>query len=48
MASQDTQVVIVGAGPIGLTLAIALGQFGVRCVLIERNEAPSGLPKMER
>jgi len=44
----DTQVVIVGAGPVGLTLAVMLGQLGVRCTLIERNPAPSGLPKMER
>jgi 2-polyprenyl-6-methoxyphenol hydroxylase-like FAD-dependent oxidoreductase len=44
----DTQVLIVGAGPVGLTLAIALGQRGVRCTLIERKEAPQFLPKMER
>jgi len=29
-------------------LAIALGQQGVRCTLIERKEAPQFLPKMER
>ena len=44
----DTQVVIVGAGPVGLTLSIMLGRLGVPCTLIERNPAPSGLPKMER
>jgi len=44
----DTQVLIVGAGPVGLTLANDLGRRGVRCVLIERNEAPLGYPKMER
>ena len=44
----DTQVIIVGAGPVGLTLAIALGHLGVRCTLLERNDAPSVLPKMER
>jgi 2-polyprenyl-6-methoxyphenol hydroxylase-like FAD-dependent oxidoreductase len=44
----DTQVIIVGAGPVGLTLAIALGHLGVRCILLECNDAPSGLPKMER
>jgi 2-polyprenyl-6-methoxyphenol hydroxylase-like FAD-dependent oxidoreductase len=44
----DTQVIIVGAGPVGLTLSIALGHLGVRCILLERNDAPSGLPKMER
>jgi len=44
----ETQVLIVGAGPVGLTLALDLGQRGVRCVLIERNEASIQLPKMER
>lgn len=44
----DTQVLVVGAGPVGLTLSLALADLGVRCILIERNEAPSGLPKMER
>jgi 2-polyprenyl-6-methoxyphenol hydroxylase-like FAD-dependent oxidoreductase len=44
----DTQVLIVGAGPVGLTLANDLGRRGIRCVLIERNEAPLGYPKMER
>ena len=46
--TSDTEVLIVGAGPVGLTLAIDLGQKGVRCILIERKEAPQFLPKMER
>ncbi len=45
---MDTQVLIVGAGPVGLTLAIDLGQRGIRCTLIEQKEAPAFLPKMER
>jgi 2-polyprenyl-6-methoxyphenol hydroxylase-like FAD-dependent oxidoreductase len=45
---MDTQVIVVGAGPIGLTLAIDLGCRGIRCVLIEQKEAPQFLPKMER
>src|SRR5476651_261607 len=44
----DTDVLIVGAGPVGLTLAVDLGQRGVRCVLIEQMSAPQRLPKMER
>src|ERR1700719_561246 len=44
----ETHVLIVGAGPVGLTLALDLGQRGVRCVLIERNETAIQLPKMER
>lgn len=45
---MDTQVIIVGAGPVGLTLAIDLGRRGIRCTLIEQKEAPQFLPKMER
>ena len=44
----DTQVLIVGAGPVGLTLALDLGRRGVRCTLIERNKTSIQLPKMER
>lgn len=45
---EVTQVLIVGAGPVGLTLAIDLGQRGVRVVLIDRKPGPEFLPKMER
>jgi 2-polyprenyl-6-methoxyphenol hydroxylase-like FAD-dependent oxidoreductase len=45
---METQVIVVGAGPVGLTLAIDLGRRGIRCTLIERKEAPEFLPKMER
>src|SRR5579885_3364942 len=45
---MNTQVIIVGAGPVGLTLAIALGRRSIRCVLVERKEEPQFLPKMER
>ncbi len=33
--SFDTDVLIAGAGPVGLTLAMDLGQRGVRCTLAE-------------
>ena len=45
---MDTEVLIVGAGPVGLTLSIDLGNRGIRCILIEKNKAPLGYPKMER
>lgn len=45
---QDTQVLIVGAGPVGLTLALDLAQRGVRATLVERNPTSIQLPKMER
>jgi 2-polyprenyl-6-methoxyphenol hydroxylase-like FAD-dependent oxidoreductase len=43
-----TDVLIVGAGPVGLTLALDLGRRGVNCLLIEQKAAPEFLPKMER
>jgi 2-polyprenyl-6-methoxyphenol hydroxylase-like FAD-dependent oxidoreductase len=44
----ETQVLIVGAGPVGLTLAVDLGKRGIRCTLLEQKAAPAFLPKMER
>lgn len=44
----EQQVVIVGGGPVGLTLAIDLGRRGVRCLLVEAKAEPLFLPKMER
>lgn len=45
---SNTQVLIIGGGPVGLTLAIDLGKRGIRVTLIEQKEAPAFLPKMER
>ncbi|HEY5349904.1 MAG TPA: FAD-dependent monooxygenase [Candidatus Lustribacter sp.] len=45
---EDTSVLIVGGGPVGLTMAIDLGARGVRTTLIERKDEPAFLPKMER
>ena len=47
-ANSNPQVLIAGAGPVGLTLAIDLGRRGVRCLLIEEQVDPRKLPKMER
>jgi 2-polyprenyl-6-methoxyphenol hydroxylase-like FAD-dependent oxidoreductase len=46
--TDGVDVLVVGAGPVGLTLAVDLGRRGVRCTLIERKPAPEFLPKMER
>ncbi|MBD5635202.1 MAG: FAD-dependent monooxygenase, partial [Candidatus Eremiobacteraeota bacterium] len=45
---SDYPVVIAGAGPVGLTLAIDLARRGIRSLLVERNRAPLRWPKMER
>ncbi|HEY7301364.1 MAG TPA: FAD-dependent monooxygenase [Xanthobacteraceae bacterium] len=45
---MDTEVLIAGAGPTGLTLAVDLGMRGVRTIIVEQKEAPQFLPKMER
>ena len=44
----DCDVIIAGAGPVGLTLAIDLGRRGIRCVVLERNAGPTPWPKMDR
>jgi 2-polyprenyl-6-methoxyphenol hydroxylase-like FAD-dependent oxidoreductase len=48
VTSSTTRVLIIGGGPVGLTFAIALGQRGVPCVLVEKLEQAQFLPKMER
>src|ERR1700740_1438349 len=44
----NSEVLIVGGGPTGLTLAIDLGRRGIRCTLVEQKNEPAFLPKMER
>ena len=39
------QVVIVGGGPVGLALAVELGQRGISCALVERRLEPQRIPK---
>jgi 2-polyprenyl-6-methoxyphenol hydroxylase-like FAD-dependent oxidoreductase len=45
---SDFDVVVVGAGPVGLTLAIDLGRRGVRTLLIEKDPTTKQYPKMDR
>lgn len=47
-APWECPVLIVGGGPVGLTMAIDLGQRGIDCVLVDKRPAPGMLPKMER
>ena len=35
--SLESDVVIIGGGPVGLGLAIELGQRGIHCILAERH-----------
>jgi NADPH-dependent 2,4-dienoyl-CoA reductase/sulfur reductase-like enzyme len=37
MNTYDFEVIVVGAGPVGFTLAIDLGRRGVRTLLIEKD-----------
>lgn len=43
--TSDQQVVIVGAGPVGMVLALDLASRGVRSTVIERNTAHRAYPK---
>jgi 4-hydroxyisophthalate hydroxylase len=45
VSEYDAEVVIVGGGPVGMGLAIELGQRGVHCVLVERYREPQPIPK---
>jgi len=42
---DEVPVLIVGAGPAGLTCAIALARAGVECLLVERRDELSSLPR---
>ncbi len=44
-AIHHTSVVIVGAGPSGLALAIELGTRGIECLLVERNDRVGYAPR---
>lgn len=42
---NDTALLIVGGGPVGLSAALLASQYGIPCTLIERFEAPYKHPK---
>ena len=43
----DVDVLIAGAGPVGMTLACDLAQRGIVCMLVERNASTTQHPKMD-
>lgn len=43
--SVETQVLIVGAGPVGLALALELGWRGVGCIVIDQHDGRFLLPR---
>src|SRR5215469_18018450 len=47
-ANSQVPVLIAGGGPAGLTLAISLGQLGVRCEVVDIRPAPARVPRAER
>ncbi|MES2261097.1 MAG: FAD-dependent monooxygenase [Pseudomonadota bacterium] len=44
-AITRTEVLIVGAGPAGLAMAIELGSRGIACIVVERNERVGYAPR---
>ena len=46
--APDYDVIVAGAGPVGLTLTIDLGRRGVRCLIMERSPTTLPYPKMDR
>lgn len=44
-SDADAEVIVVGGGPVGMGLAIELGQRGVKTIVIERHPTPQPVPK---
>lgn len=45
VATPDTQVIVVGAGPAGLVAGITLARFGVRVMVVEKRRHTSNLSR---
>ncbi|WP_203756859.1 FAD-dependent oxidoreductase, partial [Actinoplanes cyaneus] len=45
VVSDETEVIVVGAGPVGLMLAAELRLAGVSTVVLERADAPGTHPR---
>ncbi|MEO5672774.1 MAG: FAD-dependent monooxygenase [Ramlibacter sp.] len=46
--THEIPALIVGAGPVGMTMALDLALRDVPCMLVDQSETPRFLPKMER
>src|SRR6185295_15345880 len=44
MDNSNSRIVVVGAGPTGLTLALLLARSGVPSTLVEKNDQPQAHP----
>ena len=42
---KNLPVVIVGAGPTGLTSGLLLAEYGIKSIILERNHAPMDIPR---
>lgn len=43
--TSEIPVVIIGAGPTGLTTGLLLASYGVRSIILERNKVPLDIPR---
>ena len=43
--AENVPVIIVGGGPIGLSMGLLMGRFGINAILLERNAATTDHPK---
>src|SRR3989441_12841476 len=43
--SRPLDVLVVGAGPTGLTMDCVLRRYGLSCRIVDQADAPSGIPK---
>ena len=47
MSEVDVPVLIAGGGPVGMTLALNLARYGIRSIVVERNDTTTRHPKMD-
>lgn len=47
MHEENTEVIVVGAGPVGMMVAMLLGQQGIQTVVVERNEGVCHHPRAQ-